>query len=500
VVRTGVSPFTAVTLTVLALLAILMIARHTSKDFEGRQPPEELLGGSGEISSLADARVWDFPDWAVRQQRGHLALAASAAAIVLYVGEARFDQVLGVLVGTQVLLLAVFGVVSAIDRIRLGTDAWRAGIGPWGASAVAVGMSHGGWSAAMEVGRWLGPMPGVAGDTEQRVFAAAAAGAATTAVAGGLVLIWLLAKPEQVTDLEPPGGDRDRRRIGRARSIARLLGYLGVVLLPAGLAFFLVATVDVAGSLLVGWPDRDGSVLTAWEPVRVLVAWAGRATIAGLVVGVLAMLVARRYPTVAAKVGILWDVLAFLPRWHHRFAVRCYAERAVPELQIYLLEARDQGTSVVVSAHSQGTVLAVAALAPLPPPAGSSTVSDISLVTFGSPLTDLHARFFPYWFGRDDLVPSLAERLRAWHNLYRHTDYIGRRIQGVSSRVCNDPATPDDLDDADPDTLFDDETRRQPWGPLLRHSGYRRESAVAASVATEVNNLLSSGAAGPTSS
>ena len=79
-------------------------------------------------------------------------------------------------------------------------------------------------------------------------------------------------------------------------------------------------------------------------------------------------------------------MLTFWPRTFHPFAVRSYAERAVPELQ-EILDRANRGASIVVVAHSQGSVLAYAALRALcsdATPAGPGR--RYALVTVGSPL------------------------------------------------------------------------------------------------------------------
>src|SRR5260370_11313396 len=67
-------------------------------------------------------------------------------------------------------------------------------------------------------------------------------------------------------------------------------------------------------------------------------------------------------PTRRRSIGVLWDVGTFWPRSYHPLAPPCYAERAVPELQRRLWWLHDNGGSVMVVGHSQGSVLATAAL------------------------------------------------------------------------------------------------------------------------------------------
>jgi len=89
---------------------------------------------------------------------------------------------------------------------------------------------------------------------------------------------------------------------------------------------------------------------------------------------------------------------------------------------------------IVILAHSQGTVIALDELThswdirhePLPP---------ISLVTFGSPITQLYQhyfpRFYPDWTSNQWTV--LFHRLMAWTNFYRLDDYVGTTIASPPS-------------------------------------------------------------------
>ena len=118
---------------------------------------------------------------------------------------------------------------------------------------------------------------------------------------------------------------------------------------------------------------------------------------------------------------MLWDVGTFWPRAYHPLAPPLYAERAVPELQRRLWYLHDHHGAAVVAAHSQGSVIAVAALLQERSGAGND---DIGLVTFGCPLTKLYGWAFPSYFGLDRLCP----RVWRWHNFYYQTDYIGGHV------------------------------------------------------------------------
>ncbi|MFV1969874.1 MAG: hypothetical protein ACC683_02590, partial [Acidimicrobiia bacterium] len=67
-------------------------------------------------------------------------------------------------------------------------------------------------------------------------------------------------------------------------------------------------------------------------------------------------------------IGTLWDVVTFWPRWFHPLAPPSYSGRAIPELRTRIDtlvrsgEGADHEADVVVTAHSQGSILALAAI------------------------------------------------------------------------------------------------------------------------------------------
>ncbi|NNJ04455.1 lipase family protein [Streptomyces sp. PKU-MA01144] len=135
----------------------------------------------------------------------------------------------------------------------------------------------------------------------------------------------------------------------------------------------------------------------------------------------------RAYQDASARrtIGILWDVGTFWPRAAHPFAPPCYAERAVPDLTWRMASwTSTTGGRLVISGHSQGSVLAAAAVWQLPP----ATRRRVALLTFGSPLERLYGRWFPAYFGPEQLR-GLHRELHCWRNLWRHTDPIGGPVR-----------------------------------------------------------------------
>ncbi|MFI7385431.1 hypothetical protein [Streptomyces sp. NPDC049813] len=180
----------------------------------------------------------------------------------------------------------------------------------------------------------------------------------------------------------------------------------------------------------------------------------------------------RAYKDPAARrtIGILWDVGTFWPRAAHPFAPPCYAERAVPDLTWRMATwTRTTGGRLILSGHSQGSVLAAAAAWQLPP----SVRKRVGLLTYGSPLERLYGRWFPAHFGPAALA-ALHRQVDCWRNLYRRTDPIGGPIglPGACGPVVDHPALPD--------PLAYGRTAQHPLpAPILGHGDYQADPVFA---------------------
>jgi hypothetical protein len=291
----------------------------------------------------------------------------------------------------------------------------------------------------------------------------------------GLSVVLVVVRVATPVNVVQPTSTNEPRLLGSlaARMWARL------VTVPRRLDLPLAATssVLVGGVLVVGarrWNmarmEITGSNAAVWVPTESAAVSLARAAIVALV-GFMFISVWRRRADEASRrrVGTIWDVLTFWPRAHHPFAVRPYAERAVPELQEYLRYAARRGEPLDVVAHSQGSVLALAALLPMATDDSPDVacLTDLRLITAGSPLRTLYERFFPAHVRRCDITAldaALSRVGRGWCNVYRYTDYVGRAVFGPDSRPGHfDDPGPHDLVLADPPA---------PGQPVAGHSGY----------------------------
>jgi hypothetical protein len=223
--------------------------------------------------------------------------------------------------------------------------------------------------------------------------------------------------------------DRDwARRVGRAEVVAALTDQAALVV---GVVATIVVVITAVAVMLTD--DPAGMGLGEWADFL-----AGPASVVLGLIPLLAVYgISRLYRSAAARrvVGILWDVATFWPRWFHPWSPPAYGERAVPQLGDRLTLLTSSG-EVVVSAHSQGSVLAVATAVLADP----EVVANTSFLTHGSPLTRLYARYFPEYF-TPGLYTDVADRVGGWINLWRSTDYIGGPIgaDGVEDRHIFDP-------------------------------------------------------------
>ena len=172
-------------------------------------------------------------------------------------------------------------------------------------------------------------------------------------------------------------------------------------------------------------------------------------------------------PTKRRTIGVLWDVGTFWPRSYHPLSPPCYTERAVPELQRRMWWLHDNGGRVMLAAHSQGAVLATAALVQ---PGCRPDGDHPALVTFGSPVCKLYSWGFPAYFDRtllEPLEPGGRGRLDDWRNFYYPTDPIGGSVAPDLSAADGDPVDTEFLDPAECYYVYS----QAPPSPQ-KHSGY----------------------------
>ena len=93
----------------------------------------------------------------------------------------------------------------------------------------------------------------------------------------------------------------------------------------------------------------------------------------------------------------------------------------------------------MLSAHSQGSVLAAAMLMRPRHSAGR-----VALLTYGAPLRRLYARFFPAYFGPAAFEDTLDTTDHRWVNLYALSDPIGAWVLTKAGTV-DDPRGRADL-------------------------------------------------------
>lgn len=268
---------------------------------------------------------------------------------------------------------------------------------------------------------------------------------------GGLTALGASAiRPDKSAERE----EGARASVDGARLVARVAHraekMVGLLAL-SGLLALVAATMALADGRLAG-PGKHDAWLRPLDFTTPAVAVAGLALLGALVKGSGG---AGRRP-----LGLVWDLVSFLPRSAHPFAPPCYAERAVPELTervAWWLEQdgkivegqRRGGDKVVISAHSLGGVLTVAALM-------RQSLDDygrqgrIRLLTYGSQLRAYFSRIFPELLGPTVLgtPPSRAATFRPgdpwWAEIherqrpddYRHSpDSVTHRLTRMNGRV-----------------------------------------------------------------
>ncbi len=136
--------------------------------------------------------------------------------------------------------------------------------------------------------------------------------------------------------------------------------------------------------------------------------------------------VAARNPNSARHLGGFADLACFWPREAHPVVPPCYALKVVPELAARAREyLAEPSTRVVLTGHSQGSVLVCVAaarlLATLPP----RQAERLGLVMAGSPVQSAYVRAFPAVMGYDGIAELFTDLGGRWRSLCRGTDPVG---------------------------------------------------------------------------
>ncbi|MDR1999809.1 MAG: hypothetical protein LBQ06_07745 [Frankiaceae bacterium] len=247
-----------------------------------------------------------------------------------------------------------------------------------------------------------------------------------------------------------------------------------------------------SGACRPGAAERNGVFWTGPLSGQYLQKTGAYLTVAALLGLVALGAAALRTPATRRSVGILWDIASFWPRAAHPLAAPCYAERTGPDLGTRMRYhiGGDGGGRVLLSGHSQGSVISAAAIFQLDPPRRGA----VGLLTYGCVLRRLYGRFFPAYFGASELEslrlilddtppddsPSGRSRATRWRNLWRHTDTLGGAVFGGPPQPKDPPVAyspPPLFADDQVDCLFIDPQWDRPpgdtqWPAAHRHSDY----------------------------
>lgn len=253
-------------------------------------------------------------------------------------------------------------------------------------------------------------------------------GAATfLALLGTLVVaVWIMRRTGGV--IPPAEGTPEQPSPPTAETLARARRRAAVAhrAEPAVLVLAVATLAGLGGALLFSvvlavWPGlappqlRPGSTAGGWSSFYGWLVDAAVWGVAFIGLAVLVGLVAGAVLGRARPLGLVWDLICFLPRAGHPFGPPCYAERAVPEL-LHRCEAwlrTGPHRRVVLSAHSLGGVLAVATVLAARERLPGDHVDRISLLTYGTQLRPYFGRMFPELLGPEALgtAPAPGARL-----------------------------------------------------------------------------------------
>jgi hypothetical protein len=221
-------------------------------------------------------------------------------------------------------------------------------------------------------------------------------------------------------------------RVWSARMLTALsviIGIAAILCLEAQWATTKTPLLRPGGRLLdQGFLARPASAL-GLEQHRSFLAAAGAYVVTAFTLAFLLRVYnAARRPDAARTLGILWDLCSYWPRAAHPFVPPCYAQKAVPDLVDRASKYIKQGHKVVLSAHSQGTLIAIATALRMQAEdqvEDSDLCQDLGLVMAGSQLQWAYPRAFPAVVNVGAYKRVLDGLDGRWYVLARGTDPLG---------------------------------------------------------------------------
>ncbi|HET8640334.1 MAG TPA: hypothetical protein VFM37_00250 [Pseudonocardiaceae bacterium] len=261
---------------------------------------------------------------------------------------------------------------------------------------------------------------------------------------GGPELLDIVKEDYADAGTPPPRGlHRIARRWRTCRLRYRYHWALGTLAVAGGLLLGAVGVLSLLRLVLVDWRSGDPVTTLATSTLGGF----GALVVTGLA-GLLLLLGLRswRSPSWRTGVGILWDLLSFWPRLAHPICPPPYGGRTVLGVadRARQLLVEQEAAAVVLSGHSQGGLVNLAAVAVLRHQSASSVPKEevmsradasrvldrTCLVTYGSQLQFIYARLFPAYAGFECLQAVYRELRGHWRNVHRWTDPLGGPVLG----------------------------------------------------------------------
>lgn len=150
-----------------------------------------------------------------------------------------------------------------------------------------------------------------------------------------------------------------------------------------------------------------------------------------------AVYLASRHPGAARHLGTLADLASFWPREVHPVVPPCYGLKVVPEVAARAAEyLSDPHTRVVLTGHSQGSLLVAVVAGQLLDVLDPHQISRLGLITAGSQLQWAYPRAFPAVVPFSSLEALSAGLGGRWRALCRLTDPLGGAVTTWRQQVC----------------------------------------------------------------